>query len=420
MHFRLSAGIFALISIGLAADVRVVEEIAAKVNGDIITRSELERARQELEAQLRQKGVSGPELEKMVKQQAADGLRDQIDTLLLVQHGKDLNINVDAEVTKRLAQIQVESKIADPDKFHEYIREGTGMSYEDYRQKIKDQLLTQRVISQEVMSRVSPPRSEVEKYYEEHKKEFVREEQVFLSEILISTEGKTADQVSQAEKRAKDLVARARKGEKFGELARQYSDAETKEGFGQLPPYKRGQLEKSISDIAFKEKKGYVTDPIRVPSGFEILKIEERYEAGQAPLGDVENEIMEKLTMPQMQPKVRELLTKLREDAFLEIRAGYVDSGAAPNKDTAWKDPAQLKPETTTKEEVASHVRNKRLLWVVPIPGTATGGSKHEETATRPGDSSTPAGSSSAGANRSAPADPQAAAANPSATPAKP
>ena len=256
MHFRLSAGIFALISIGLAADVRVVEEIAAKVNGDIITRSELERARQELEAQLRQKGVSGPELEKMVKQQAADGLRDQIDTLLLVQHGKDLNINVDAEVTKRLAQIQVESKIADPDKFHEYIREGTGMSYEDYRQKIKDQLLTQRVISQEVMSRVSPPRSEVEKYYEEHKKEFVREEQVFLSEILISTEGKTADQVSQAEKRAKDLVARARKGEKFGELARQYSDAETKEGFGQLPPYKRGQLEKSISDIAFKEKKG--------------------------------------------------------------------------------------------------------------------------------------------------------------------
>ncbi len=420
MHFRLSAGIFALVSIGLAADVRVVEEIAAKVNGDIITRSELERARQELEAQLRQKGVSGPELEKMVKQQAADGLRDQIDTLLLVQHGKDLNINVDAEVTKRLAQIQVESKIADPDKFHEYIREGTGMSYEDYRQKIKDQLLTQRVISQEVMSRVSPPHSEVEKYYEEHKKEFVREEQVFLSEILISTEGKTADQAAQAEKRAKDLVARARKGEKFGELARQYSDAETKEGFGQLPPYKRGQLKKDLEDVVFKEKKGYVTDPIRLPNGFEILKIEERYEAGQAPLGDVENEIMEKLTIPQMQPKVRELLTKLREDAFLEIRAGYVDSGAAPNKDTAWKDPAQLKPETTTKEEVASHVRNKRLLWVVPIPGTSTGGSKHEETATRPGDSSTAAGSSSAGANRSAPADPQAAAANPSAAPAKP
>ena len=420
MHFRLSAGIIALVSIGLASDVRVVEEIVAKVNGDIITKSELERARQELEAQLRQKGVTGPELDKTIKQQAADGLRDQIDTLLLVQHGKDLNINVDAEVTKRLAQVQIESKIADPDKFHDFIREQTGMPYEDFRQKIKDQILTQRVISQEVMSRISVPHSEVEKYYEDHKKEFVRDEQVFLSEILISTEGKTPDQVAQAEKRAKDLVARGRKGEKFGELARQYSDAETKEGFGQLPPYKRGQLKKDIEDIVFKEKKGYVTDAIKLPNGFEILKIEERYEAGQAPLADVDNEIMEKLTVPQMQPKVRELLTKLREDAFLEIRAGYLDSGAAPNKDTAWKDPAQLKPETTTKEEVASHKRKKRLLWVVPIPGTSTG-PKAVESAKRPGESSAPAtGSPATSADRPAPADPQAAAANPSAAPAKP
>ena len=417
MQFRLGAGVFALVSIGLASDVRVVEEIVAKVNGDIITKSELDRARQELEAQLRQKGVSGPDLDKTVKQQAADGLRDQIDTLLLVQHGKDLNINVDAEITKRLAQIQIESKIADPDKFHDYIREGTGVSFEDFRQKIKDQILTQRVISQEVMSRITPPHADVEKYYEEHKKEFVREQQVFLSEILISTEGKTPDQVAQAEKRAKDLVARSRKGEKFGELARQYSDAETKEGFGQLPPYKRGQLKKDIEDIVFKEKKGYVTDPVRLPNGFEILKIEERYEAGQAPLADVENEIMERLTMPQMQPKVRELLTKLREDAFLEIRAGYVDSGAAQNKDTAWKDPAQLKPETTTKEEVAAHKRKKRLLWVVPIPGTSTG-PKTTETARRPGDG--PAPSSPAGAEKPPAADPQSAAANPSTTPAKP
>ena len=419
MQFRLGAGVFALVSIGLASDVRVVEEIVAKVNGDIITKSELERARQDLEAQLRQKGVAGPELEKAVKQQAADGLRDQIDTLLLVQHGKDLNIKVDAEVTKRLAQIQIESKIADPDKFHDYIREQTGMSYEDFRQKIKDQILTQRVISQEVMSRISPPHSEVEKYYEDHKKEFVREEQVFLSEILISTEGKTPDQVAQAEKRAKDLVVRARKGEKFGEMARQYSDAETKEGFGQLPPYKRGQLKKDIEDIAFKEKKGYVTDPIRLPNGFEILKIEERYEAGQAPLADVENEVMERLSMPQMQPKVRELLTKLREDAFLEIRAGYVDSGAAPNKDTAWKDPAQLKPETTTKEEVASHPRKKRLLWVVPVPGTSNL-PKGVETVKRSKDSTGTAAASPSGADRPAASDPQSTAANPTTTPAKP
>jgi parvulin-like peptidyl-prolyl isomerase len=407
MHFRLCAGVFALVSIGLALDIRVVEEIVAKVNGDIITRGDIARTRQTLEAQLKQEGLTGAALDKAIKEREKDGLREQIDQLLLVQHGKDMNINVDGEVTKRIAQIQLDSKIADQDKFHDYIREKTGMSFEDFKAQIKNSLLTQRVIGQEVSSKINVPRSDLEKYYEEHKKDFVREEQVFLREILISIEGKTPEQAAQAEKRAKELVVRARKGEKFGELAKQYSDAETKENFGELPPYKRGQLRKEIEDVVFKEKKGYVTDPIRMPNGFEILKVEERYAAGQAPFAEVENEITERLYMPRMEPKVRELLTKLREDAFLEIKPGYIDSGAAPNKDTSWKDPAQLKPETTTKEEVAARKHKKKLLWVVPIPGTSTG--KKVETAKRPGESTPPPAAGSADRPASAAADPAAA-----------
>jgi peptidyl-prolyl cis-trans isomerase SurA len=356
---------------GLTADIRVVEEIVAKVNGDIITRGDLDTARRDRAAGLKQQGVTGAALDKALKEEERDTLRDEIDRLLLVQHGKELNINIESDVTKRIAAIQTQSGIADPDKFHDWIREQSGTAYEEFRSKIHDQILTQRVIGSEVMSRINTPHSEVEKYYEEHKAEFVRKEtQVFLREILISTEGKTPDQVAQAEKRAKDLVARARKGEKFTELAKQYSDSDSKENFGELPPYTKGQLKKELNDIVFKEKKGYVTDPIKQSNGFLILKIEERYEAGQAPLEAVENEIMERLSMPQMQPKVRELLTKLREDAFLEIRSGYLDSGAAPGKNTAWLDPAQLRPETTTKEEVASHHHRKKLLWTVPIPGT--------------------------------------------------
>jgi len=375
MRFSLCAGALALVSIGLAADVHVVEEIVAKVNGDIITRGDLETANRETAAALQRQGATGQTLDKALKDQERDTLRDEIDRLLLVQHGKDLNINVDSDVTKRMAELQTTSGIADPDKFHDWLHEKFGIPYEEIRQKIHDQVLTQRVISQEVMSRINVPHSEIEKYYEEHKGEFVRKEQVFLQQILISTEGKNADQTAQAEKRAKDLAARARKGEKFGELVKQYSDDETtKDSFGELPPYTKGQLRKDIEDIVFKEKKGYVSDPVKLPNGFLILKILERYEAGQAPLEAVENEIQEKLSMPQMQPKVRELLTKLREDAFLEIRAGYLDSGAAPGKNTAWQDPAQLKPETVTKQEVAAHRHRKRLLWTVPIPGTDKNG----------------------------------------------
>ncbi len=350
----------------MAADVRIVEEIVAKINGDIVTRGELEKNRNLLALELRGQGMSGAKLDTALRDKQKDVLRDQIDQLLLVQKGKDLNISVDADITRRLADIQVQAKISDPDKFHDYIREQSSMSFEDFKAQMKNTLLTQRVISQEVTGRMLIPREQKQKYYEEHKTEFVRQEQVFLRQILLSTEGKTPEQVAAAEKKAKDLVVRARKGEKFGELARDNSDdPETAKNMGELPPYKKGDMRKEIEDVVFKQRKGYVTDPIRIPTGFLILRIEERHEAGQAPFEEVENQIMEILAMPLMQPKVREYLTALRTDAFVQLKEGYLDSGAAPNKDTAWQDVAQLKPETTTKEEVKARKR-RHILWVIP------------------------------------------------------
>jgi parvulin-like peptidyl-prolyl isomerase len=369
MSCRLIALIAATLSLAHAADVRIVEEIVAKVNGDIITRGEIERTRQQLEQEFRQQGLNGAKLAEAVREQGKNALRDQIDQLLLVQKGKDLNLNVEADITRRIAQIQLQSKISDPDKFHDYIREQTGMSYEDFRDQMKKQLLTQRVIGDEVSSRMSVPEADLRKYYEEHQKEFVREEQVFLSEILISTEGKTPEQVAAAQKKAADLVARARKGEKFSDLARDNSDnpATARDG-GQLPPYKRSDhlLVKDIEDMVFSMKKGGVTDPIKTSQGLLILKVDERFEAGQASFEEVKNEITEKLQGPKMEPKVREYLTRLREDAFLQIKEGYVDSGAAPGKDTRWQDAVELKPQTTTKEEVAAK-RKRKFLKIIPL-----------------------------------------------------
>src|SRR6202140_2779769 len=199
MPCRFVVLIAASLAAAAAADnvnVRVVEEIAAKVNGDIITRGDLERKRAEVEAEAKRQGITGARLAEVVKEEASNTLREKIDTLLLVQKGKDLNINVDPEVTRRLAEIQVQQKQPDPDKFRDFISQQTGMPFEDFKQQMKDQLLTQRVIGEEVGRRINVPEPEMQKYYDEHKKDFLREEQVFLSQILISTEGKSAEQVA--------------------------------------------------------------------------------------------------------------------------------------------------------------------------------------------------------------------------------
>jgi parvulin-like peptidyl-prolyl isomerase len=363
----------AAVPFALAADVRVVEEIAAKVNNEIITRGELEKARKDAEQALRAEGINGPRLQEALNEATTNALRDQIDQILLVQKGKDLNIKIDPEINRELARIQVESKLSDPEKFHEYIREGTGMSFEDYKDFLTRKEMARRVIGQEVSYRISNfPEAELKKYYEEHKDKYVRKDAtVYLSQILLSTEGKTAEQVTAADTKAKDIVVRARKGEKFSDLVRENSDdPETAKNGGQLPPYQRGMLQPQIENIVFKEKKGYITDPIKVPQGFLILKIEERFDAGQATFEEVKQNIQEEMAAPKMEPKIREYLVRLREEAFLQIKDGYTDTGAAPGKDTRWKDVAQLKPQTTTKEEVASRVKRHKKVLFIPIPGT--------------------------------------------------
>jgi parvulin-like peptidyl-prolyl isomerase len=355
-------------------NIRVVEEIVAKVNNDIITRGELEKLNLQIESELRlKKGLTGAELVKETKAKAADALRDKIDQLLLIQKGKDLNIKVEAEITRRFAEIQVDSKISDPDKFHDWIREQSGgIPYEDVRQNMTDQLTTQKVIGEEVGSKINVPQPEIQKYYDEHKAEFVRQEQVFLREILIAPTDASPAAWAAADKKAKEIYLRAKNNEKFTALARDYSAAETARNDGELGAFKRGELKKELEDKVFNQTKGFITEPTKTDNGYLILKLEDRYAPGQASLDDVKNEIMDRLYTPRLQPALRTYLTKLREDAFLEIRGGYVDSGAAPNKDTSWKDPATLKPDTTTKEEVAARKHKKKMLGVsVPFTSTA-------------------------------------------------
>ncbi len=347
----------------------MVEQIVAKVNADIITRTDLNRARRELEANLKQRGANPQQIADAVKQGENDILRDRIDNLLLIQRGKDLNLTVDAEVSKYLGDLQRDNKIADPEKFQAWIREATGLTFEDFKQEVRNGILTQRVIGQEVYSKVSIPKADIEAYYEKNKAQFLRKERVFLREILISTQGKDAAGMAAAEKKAKDIVVRGRKGEKFADLVRDNSDAVTAKQGGALEPFEKGLLNPALEAMIWDKPKGTITEPYKVDAGWLILRVDEHQKEGQAEIADVENEFRERLGATVMQPKVRGYLTELRANSFVEIREGFTDTGAAPGKDTRWTDPALLKPDTISREEVMQ-ARTKRLLFMIPIPGT--------------------------------------------------
>jgi len=253
--------------------------------------------------------------------------------------------------------------------------EAQGISYEEFKQNTRNGIVTQRVIGQEVGSHMSLNKDEVKKFYEEHQAEMQQPEQIRLSEILVAPKaapapGENANvtppaapppadsdaALAAAQAKAQDLLDQIHKGARFDDLAKKQSDGPSAAQGGDLSYFKRGVLAKELEDRVFALKAGEVTDVIRTKQGFVILKVSEHQMAGIPALKEVEPRIQDALYMQKLQPALRAYLTKLREEAFIDIKPGYIDTGASAK---------QTKPvETTARDVTAKNLKKKKKLGV--------------------------------------------------------
>ena len=306
-----------------------VEEIIARVNDQIITKSDYDRALSELDQEARQHGETMQEMSAAHK----DLLRNLIDQQLWLSKGKELDITGETELIKRLDEIRKQYNLETIEDLEKAAKE-QGVSFEDFKANIRNQIITQEVMRQEVGERVQMTPGEVERYYEQHKQDYAQPESERLSEILIST-GRAADdpaKVAAAKAKADDIEARLHAGGDFAQLARSFSEGTTAAEGGDLGQYKRGQLPKVLEDKTFDLKTGQYTDPILTRQGYIILKVAQHTPGGPRPFKDVEEDVEEAFYMSQMEPAIRAYLTKMREEAFIDIKPGYVDTGASPNE----------------------------------------------------------------------------------------
>jgi len=308
-----------------AAGGKTVEEIIARVNNEIITRSEYERARQAADEDARnecENHCTPEQLKADVEDRQKNALRDLIDQSLLVQRGKDMAVSVEPELIKRLDAIRIQNKLGSMEELEKAVT-GQGTNWEDFKNNIRNTLLTQHVISSEVGSHINVTESEVTKFYEEHKKEFVRPEQVALREIVVSTEGKRPEEIPDLKKKAELALKRVNDGEDFGEIAKRLSDGSTKTQGGFLGVYKRGELAKELEDKVFKMKKNELTEVMETKQGFLVLQVLEHYDEGEQSLAKVHEEIMQHLYSERMEPATRAYLKTLREQSYVIIKPGF-------------------------------------------------------------------------------------------------
>jgi peptidyl-prolyl cis-trans isomerase SurA len=353
----------------LPADT-IVEEIIARVNNEIITRSEYARSREQLKQEIQQQSPANAD--RVFAEKQRDVLRDLIDQQLLLQKGKDLGITGDTELIKRLDEMRKQMNLGTMEEL-EKAAEAQGASYEEFKQNLRNQIITQRVIGQEVGSHLALNKDDEWKFYNEHKDDLQQPEQVRLSEILIApktppaatgpdgkpqppSQAETDAALAEAETKAKGLLEQLHKGTSFEDLAKKSSDGPSAKEGGDLNYFKRGVLSKELEDKVFAMKAGEITDPIRTKQGFVILKVTEHQMAGLPSMKEVEPRIQDALYMQKLQPALRAYLTTLREQAYIDYKPGYIDTGASAK---------QTRPvETTARDVTAKKLKKKKKLGV--------------------------------------------------------
>ena len=337
---------------------KVVEDVIARVNDQIITRSEYQRAEQQLMEEARQQNVPQGQADEKLH----DLLRDMIDQQLLISKGKELGINGDAETMRRLDDLRKQNHLDSMEALQK-AAEQQGVSFEDFKQQIRNQVISNQVVQEEVGRHLNLTHAQEEAYYTEHSKDFEQPEQVHLSEILIPTpENATDAQVTAAQQKADEVETKLKGGATFAETAKAASGGPTASAGGDLGDFKRGALGDVLEKATFVLPTGGYTEPIRTRQGFVILRVDNHQKAGTPPLADVERQVQEAIYFNQLQPALRTYLTKAREDAYIDIKPGFIDTGGSRSQTkpvfTAYA-PPPLKKKVLKKQRVEQQKAQK-------------------------------------------------------------
>ena len=343
---------------------KVVEDIVARVNDQIITSSDYDRAAEQLTAEASQQSIPPRELE----QKKADLLRDLIDQQLLLSKGKELGITGETELIKRLDEIRKQNHLESMDDLEKAAQQ-QGVSYEDFKANIRNSIITQQVVRDEVGRKISMPPGEVQAYFKAHESEFAQPESVTLNEILVptpaksATEGADSAEVAAAQAQADEIEKKLAAGAKFDDLAKPSPADPNAPKSVVLGEYRRGMLGKEFEDKAFALNAGEHSQPIRTKQGFVIFQATQHNAGGEASFKQVEPQVEEALFLQRMQPKLREYLTKLREEAAIDIKPGVVDTGASGNEMklsySAYTPPAPKKPKKFERARFRGRDRSK-------------------------------------------------------------
>jgi peptidyl-prolyl cis-trans isomerase SurA len=271
---------------------------------------------------------SDEKLKKMLAEVTPDVLMDAINEMLLLQRGRDLGYRLsDEQFTQILENIKKENRLETDEQFQAALKQ-EGMTLQDLRESIERRMIIDRVQQVEVMQKISITEEDARAYYEAHPQEFTSPASVTLREILLNIPQTTtpsgekatsvaADEETQA--RAREIRQRVTSGgEDFGRVASEVSDAASKANGGLIGPIDQAELAPAVQEVLSKLKPGEVSEPLRTPLGYQLIKLETATASVTQPFEEVRDKIADAVYNQKRRGEVDKYLRRVREEALIE------------------------------------------------------------------------------------------------------
>jgi len=340
-----AAALILVFTTAFGAGAEVIEQILVKVNGEIFTKSDLE-VRQV--AALRQMGQqadlknnpSDQQLRKALDDVTPELLVSVIEEMLLVQRARELGYRMsDEQFQSTVDLIKKDNKLTSEDDFQAALKQ-ENMTMADLRRNLERQFMVSRVQQTELLGKIAVSEEEARQYYDAHKGEFTAPASVTLREILVSVpKDASAAAESAARQKATDLQKRAKSGEAFEQLAAAESDSPSKANGGLVGPLSMNDISGDLKRLLDQMKAGDVTDILRAPNGYQILKLESTSTAETKPFEQAREDISNRVFTEKRKVEYEKYIEKLRTEAIIEfknddIRKAY-EAGLAKEKAAA-------------------------------------------------------------------------------------
>ncbi len=300
-----------------ATEGRGIDRVAAVVNGDVVTLSELEERAGEYQRAAQAQGLEREKARSKALQAAFDQI---VAEKLFAGQAAVLQLEVtDAQVDGAIEDIKRRNRF-DEAQLDEALA-GQGLTREAFRKNVKRDLEIFQILNFKVKSRVKITDEDVKSYYQSHPKEFESEDQVRVRHIFLAL-SKSASPAEEARvlAEAQKVIKRVQAGEDFAKVAREVSQGPSASDGGDLGWLKRGVVQPELERVAFSLAPRRISPPVKTRAGFHILEVEER-RAGQArPFDEVKEEIRDRLVNEQIENYKSQYVAELKKDAVIDVR----------------------------------------------------------------------------------------------------